>query len=271
MSNNDLASSNNELQETILNLRETQNKLIESEKMASLGGLVAGVAHEINTPVGIGLTGISHLEELTIKINKEYVNDEISQETFEEYLNSSKDLTSLIQKNLERAASLVRSFKQVAVDQSSEEKRVFNLKDYLNEILQSIHSVTKKRNIKISISCDSDIKLNSYAGSYSQIITNLIMNSLIHGFKEKEKGNIFINVEKTANELKIIYKDTGCGISENNLNKIFDPFFTTNRDNGGSGLGLNIIYNIIISTLGGSITCNSQENNGVEFIIILKV
>ena len=271
LSNNDLASSNNELQETILNLKETQNKLIESEKMASLGGLVAGVAHEINTPVGIGLTGISYLEELTIKINKEYVNDEISQETFEEYLNSSKDLTSLIQKNLERAASLVRSFKQVAVDQSSEEKRVFNLKDYLNEILQSIHSVTKKRNIKISISCDSDIKLNSYAGSYSQIITNLIMNSLIHGFKDDEKGNIFINVEKTANELKIIYKDTGCGISEKNLKKIFDPFFTTNRDNGGSGLGLNIIYNIIISTLGGSITCNSQENNGVEFIIILKV
>ncbi|NQY21356.1 MAG: transporter substrate-binding domain-containing protein, partial [Campylobacteraceae bacterium] len=266
-----IENSNEELQMTIENLELAQEQLISSEKMAALGGLVAGVAHEINTPVGIGLTGISHLEDSTKEIYEKYNQDEMSQEEFEEYLTTAKDLSFLVHKNLEKAASLVKSFKQVAVDQSSEEKRIFNLKKYLYEILQSIHAVIKKTNIKIEISCDSNIKINSYAGAYSQIITNLIMNSLIHGFKEKEKGNIFINVIKNDKELKIIYKDTGKGIKEENLNKIFDPFFTTNRDNGGSGLGLNIIHNIIISRLNGSIKCNSQENNGVEFVIIFNI
>ena len=271
VSNNELEDSNEELQTTIQNLKQTQEQLVSSEKMAALGALVAGVAHEINTPVGIGLTGISHLEDSTKIIHEKYNQDEMSQEEFEEYLDTAKDLSSLVHKNLEKAASLVKSFKQVAVDQSSEAKRVFDIKEYLDEILQSIHSVTKKTNIDIEVSCPSGIKINSYAGAYSQIISNLIMNSLIHGFKEKEKGNIFITVEKKEKELKIIYKDTGKGIKEENLSKIFDPFFTTNRDNGGSGLGLNIIYNIIMSRLNGSIKCNSQENKGVEFIIILNI
>ncbi|MCJ8326329.1 MAG: transporter substrate-binding domain-containing protein [Campylobacterales bacterium] len=262
---------NEKLQITIQNLKQTQEQLISSEKMAALGGLVAGVAHEINTPVGIGLTGISHLEDSTKIIYEKYNQDEMSQEEFEEYLDTSIDLSFLVHRNLEKAASLVKSFKQVAVDQSSEEKRIFDLREYLYEILQSIHAVTKKTNIKIEIYCDPDIIINSYPGSYSQIITNLIMNSLIHGFKEKEKGTIFINVSKNNKEVKIIYTDTGKGIKEENINKIFDPFFTTNRDNGGSGLGLNIIYNIIISRLNGSIKCNSQENNGVEFVIILNI
>ena len=267
----DLENSNEELEETIENLKQTQDQLIASEKMAALGALVAGVAHEINTPVGIGLTGISHLEDITRTITNQYKSSTMTQEDFEEYLKSSKDLSVLIYKNLEKAASLVRSFKQVSVDQSSEEKREFNLKEYLYEILQSIHSVTKRTKIKIKISCDDGIQINSYAGFYSQIITNLIMNSLVHGFKDKEEGNIFINIENKNNELKIIYKDTGIGIKEENINKIFDPFFTTNRDNGGSGLGLNIIYNIITSRLNGSIKCYSEENNGVEFIIILNI
>lgn len=270
-SNYELEDSNEKLQQTISNLKETQKKLIESEKMASLGALVAGVAHEINTPIGIGLTGITHLEELTIKINNQYESEMMSQDNFEEYLKTSKDLSFLINKNLEKAASLVRSFKQVAVDQSSEEKRVFNMSEYLDEILQSIHSVTKKSNVLIEINCAKDIKINSFAGAYSQVITNLIMNSLIHGFTENEKGNIFINITKENNKLTIIYKDNGRGIKKENINKIFDPFFTTNRDKGGSGLGLNIIYNIIISTLNGSIKCKSEENKGVEFIIIINI
>ncbi|PHR73968.1 MAG: hypothetical protein COA66_02625 [Arcobacter sp.] len=267
----ELEDSNEELQSTIENLKQTQEQLIDAEKMASLGSLVAGVAHEINTPIGIGLTGISHLEELTAEISKEYNNQDMTQSEFEEYLDNSKELSFLIHRNLEKAAALVRSFKQVAVDQSSEEKREFNLKKYLAEILQSIHSVTKKSNIKIDISCPNDIRINSYAGAYSQIITNLIMNSLIHGFKEKEKGEISITVLKDQDELQIIYKDNGKGIKKENLSKIFDPFFTTNRNSGGSGLGLNIIYNIIVSRLNGSIKCLSQENKGVEFIILLKV
>ncbi len=143
-SNEELENSNEELQTTISNLNQTQAKLIDAEKMAALGGLVAGVAHEINTPVGIGLTGISHLEDSTKEILLKYKNEDMSQEEFEEYLKTTNDLSSLVHKNLEKAASLVRSFKQVAVDQSSEEKRFFNIKDYISEVLQSIYSVTKK-------------------------------------------------------------------------------------------------------------------------------
>ncbi len=270
LSNKDLENSNKELQTSIQNLEEAQNKLIESEKMASLGGLVAGVAHEINTPVGIGLTGITHFEELTSEILKKYKNEEMSQEEFEEYLYTSKDLGILIHKNLEKAASLVRSFKQVAVDQSSEEKRIFNINRYLYEILESIHSVTKKTDIKIDFSCDENLSINSYPGAFSQVITNLIMNSLIHAFDKKEKGNISISINHDNDKIKITYKDNGRGIKEENLSKIFDPFFTTNRENGGSGLGLNIIYTIINSKLNGSISCKSAKNEGVEFIIIFR-
>ena len=268
--NSELEDSNEELQKTIQNLKQTQDRLIDAEKMASLGGLVAGVAHEINTPVGIGLTGITHLEDFTNDINNKYNSEKMSQNDFEEYLKTSKDLTYLIHKNLLKAASLVQSFKQVAVDQSSEEKRVFNLCFYINEVLQSIHSFTKKSNVEIIVFCDDDYEINSYPGAYSQIITNLVMNSLIHGYKKDQKGLISLNITYLNNKVKIIYKDDGVGIKTENLKKIFDPFFTTNRKNGGSGLGLNIIYNIITSKLNGSIECKSEKNNGTEFTIVLS-
>jgi len=269
--NEELEDSNEELQTMIQNLKNTQEKLIESEKMASLGGLVAGVAHEINTPVGISLTGISHFEEISKEINEQYKKEEMSQESFEEYLSTSADLSSLIHKNLLKAAQLVRSFKQVAVDQSSEEKRTFNASQYCNEILLSLHSVTKKTNINIIVNSKDDMKINSYPGAFSQILTNLIMNSIIHGFKEAEVGSIIINLKKENDNLYISYKDNGKGIKKEYINKIFDPFFTTNRDNGGSGLGLNIIYNIVTSRLKGKITCKSIEKEGVEFLIVLPL
>ena len=260
-----------ELELSLNTLKQAQNRLIESEKMASLGSLVAGVAHEINTPVGIGLTGISHLEDLTRVLKEKYEKEIMSQEEFEEYLITNTELSKLIHLNLDKAASLVRSFKQVAVDQSSEEKRKFNLYDYLNEILSSIHSVTKKTNIKIEIRCLSNIQIESYPGAFSQIITNLIMNSLTHGFSKKEKGLIIIDIKKINNQITIKYEDSGSGIKEENVKKIFNPFFTTNRKDGGSGLGLNIIYNIITSNFNGDIRCISQEGKGAQFLINLNI
>ena len=239
--------------------------------MASLGGLVAGVAHEINTPVGISLTGITHLEDITYNLHRKYIKERMSQNEFEEYIDTSKELTKLIHTNLNKAASLVRSFKQVAVDQSSEEKRVFDLCSYVNEVLASLNSVIKKTNIKISIECSEEIKINSYAGAYSQVLTNLIMNSIVHAFEKDKKGEININISKRKDKILIVYKDNGIGIKEENLSKIFDPFYTTKRNKGGSGLGLNIIYNIITSKLNGSIICKSKVDKGVEFNIILKI
>jgi len=265
--NIDLQESNDELEQTILNLKDTQKRLIESEKMAGLSNVIAGVAHEINTPIGIGVTGITHFLEITQNIYKAYEEDTLSQEEFEKYLNTSKELAITVDLNLRRTADLIRSFKQISVDQMSEEKRAFEIKEYINEILLSMSNITKKTNLTIDVQCQENLKIDSYPGAFSQVITNLIINSIKHAFKEKEKGSISIEVFKEKNILNLIYKDDGKGISKENLPKIFDPFFTTNRIQGGTGLGLNIIYNIITSRLNGSIICNSEENVGVEFII----
>lgn len=269
--NVELEDSNEELQATIYNLEQTQKQLIISEKMASLGGLVAGVAHEINTPVGIGVTGISHFLELSKKIKQNYEKEQMTQEDFEEFLSTTNKIAQSININLQRTAQLVKSFKQISVDQTSEEKREFFICDYVNEILLSISNITKKTNLKIEVDCNTTLKINSYPGAISQILTNLIINSITHGFEPKQEGNIHLLVEEKNNKIKIVYKDNGKGIKEENLNKIFDPFFTTNRQNGGTGLGLNIIYNIVTSTLNGTITCVSSVNNGVEFTIYFDI
>ena len=254
VTNEELADSNEELQMTIFNLEETQRQLVISEKMASLGGLVAGVAHEINTPVGIGITGITHFIELNKRITTLYKNEEMSEEEFEHFIDNSLEIANSINTNLLRTAQLVKSFKQISVDQTSEEKREFYLKEYIEEILLSMVNTTRKEDINISIDCDKSIKIYSCPGSFSQIITNLILNSIMHGFANKKGGDITIKVTLDNKKLKIIYTDNGKGIKEENLGKIFDPFFTTNRSNGGTGLGLNIIYNMVTSTLKGSIT-----------------
>lgn len=267
----ELEDTNNELEVSLDNLKDTQEQLIESEKMASLGSLVAGVAHEVNTPIGIGLTGITHFKEISHDLKKKYQNELMSQEDFEEYLTTSNELATIINSNLNKAANLVRSFKQVAVDQSSEENREFDLKEYMDEILSSLHNLTKKTLLNITIHCEKNIRINSYPGAFSQIISNLIINSMKHGFNEGEKGEISIDITKKEKEVLLVYKDNGKGIPEKNIGKIFEPFFTTKRNNGGSGLGLNIIYNIVTSSLKGNITCESKEGFGVKFSIKFNV
>lgn len=267
----ELEESNEELQATINNLKQTQDKLVEAEKLASLGSLVAGVAHEINTPVGIGLTGVTHLLEETKKISALYKEDKITQEDFEKYLILSDDISKLVNTNLERTAQLVKSFKQISVDQTSEDERKFFLDKYIYDILFSLKNIIKKNHVDVDVNADDNIELYSYPGYFSQIITNLIINSIKHGFKHKTDGKINISLKKEKDTVLIIYKDNGKGIKEENIAKIFEPFFTTNRDKGSTGLGLNIIYNIITSKLNGSIVCDSEENKGVEFTIKINL
>ena len=262
-----LENKNDELATSINTLKLAQEKLIESEKMASLGGLVAGVAHEINTPIGIGLTGITHFLDILRDIQNKYDNQNMSKEEFEEYLKISNTLAEQININLERTAQLVRSFKQVAADQTSEEKRNFGLKAYVNDILLSIDSVLTKTRLNVSVICEEEIVINSYPGAFSQIISNLVVNSIRHAYEDNEEGDIVISIYKENDTIIVKYKDDGKGISEENIRYIFEPFFTTNRNLGGIGLGLNIIYNIISTTLKGTITCTSIENEGAEFII----
>ncbi|NRA71944.1 MAG: transporter substrate-binding domain-containing protein [Gammaproteobacteria bacterium] len=263
--------TNLEFQRTIADLKTTQQHLVESEKMASLGGLVAGVAHEINTPVGIGLTAITHFLSINDELKLKHQQQKISQKYFEKYLKDSTESANIINRNLERTAQLVSSFKRISVDQSSDECRTFPVKKYIDEILLSVNHVIKRSKIDIHISCSDSLKINSHPGAMAQILTNLIINSSIHGFPNNAKGNIFIDITTDQQHVTLTYHDDGCGISGKNLNKIFDPFFTTNREHGGSGLGLNIVYNIVHTRLGGTIMCTSELNEGVKFVIKFDV
>jgi signal transduction histidine kinase len=268
--NEELRQQKEELQTTLDYLRKTQTQLIESEKLAALGGLVAGVAHEINTPVGIGVTAVSNLQEEIQKMAHLYKNDEISRKDFKEFLESANDSALLIQKNLERTAELIQSFKQVSADQLSEQQRVFNLRCYLEDIIRSLNPKLKQKEILFNIECEDRLDLNSYPGAFAQVFTNLMLNSLTHGFSEREKGTVTIRAQQINDLLSIKYIDDGIGISKKDLPHIFEPFYTSEKHQG-TGLGLHIVYNLVKQKLHGNISCESETGKGVLFLIEVPV
>ncbi|MBI4648679.1 MAG: tetratricopeptide repeat-containing sensor histidine kinase [Bacteroidia bacterium] len=256
-----------ELEQTLEELKTTQEQLIESEKMASLGNLVAGVAHEINTPVGIGITASSSLVEQTKQFAALYKSEQMSRRQLEEYLENIYQTGNLILKNMTRTGELVRSFKQVSIDQITEDKRKFLLKSYIEDILLSLKPELGNKQITTTIDCAPNLEIDSYPGIFAQIITNLVLNSIRHGFHDIDSGCITIIVQTHSGaSLYLQYIDTGCGIPPEILPKIFDPFFTTNKQKG-TGLGLNIVYNLVIQKLKGTIRCESTTGKGVKFIL----
>ncbi|RKZ34755.1 hypothetical protein DRQ33_01465 [bacterium] len=259
-----------ELERTLDELRRTQKQLVESEKMASLGSLVAGVAHEINTPVGIGITAASSLMEDIKNFTELYNRDEITTSDFEEFVQSAYETAKLLLSNLQRTGNLIQSFKQISVDQFTEQRREFKLKSYIDDIIVSLKPKFAGKDIELTIDCDEELTLNSYPGAFAQIFTNLIINSIIHGFRDRDSGEISISVKSDGEKLSVSYSDNGVGISAENIPKIFDPFFTTNKQIG-TGLGLNIVYNIITQKLGGSIECKSQPKKETKFDIIIPL
>ncbi len=263
----DLGRVNAKLQRSLDDLQRAQVHLVQSEKMAALGGLVAGVAHEINTPVGVGVTAASHLQMMVRDAGERYRTGQLTRGEMEEFLKNADTATQMVLSNLGRAADLVRSFKQVAVDQSSNTRRQFRLKGYLEEVLTSLGPTLKRTRHAVNIECADELSLYSHPGAYSQIITNLVMNSVIHGFEGIEAGHITIAVSEQPEGLLLRYSDDGKGIAPEHLKKIFDPFFTTRRGQGGSGLGLHVVYNLVTQTLGGAITCESAPGQGVRFEI----
>ncbi|MEG3879182.1 ATP-binding sensor histidine kinase [Microcoleus sp. herbarium7] len=256
-----------ELSQTLEDLKSAQNKLVESEKMAALGGLVAGVAHEINTPIGIGITAASLLAEKVTKFFELYTNGQIKRSELEKFLDTAMQSSSMILSNLTRAADLIRSFKEVAVDQSSELKRAFKVKNYLEEILTSLTAKLRRTKHKVEIKCDENIVLDSYPGVLCQIVTNLVLNSLIHAYDAEDEGILTFDLKLEGDRLIFEYADNGKGITPENLNKIFEPFFTTKRGQGGTGLGLHIIYNLVTQKLNGTICCESQVDWGTKFTV----
>lgn len=255
------------LKKTLETLQITQAQLVQSEKMTATGRLVAGIAHEINTPIGIVLTASSHLNNKAEEFTSLVHSDRIKKSQLVDYANMCVETTEIIQINLKRAAKLVSSFKQVTVDQVTEEKRSFYVKEYFEMIVFSIQPQFKKTRIVINLECDPSLMINSYPGAFSQILTNFLMNSLLHAYDEDDEGIIKIEFKKEESMFKLIYSDDGHGIREEDLGKIFDPFFTTKGWGVGTGLGLNIVYNIVTKMLMGSIACESTFGDGVTFII----
>ncbi len=253
----------------VSDLRSTQDKLMQSEKMAALGGLVAGVAHEINTPVGIGVTASTHLQECIRHFEALYRSDRASKQDLEELLEDVREAGEVIHANLQRAIELIQSFKQVAVDQSTQERRRFNLRTYLQEILLSLHPRLKRTSHRVELNCPDDIELDSYPGAVSQILTNLVMNSLIHAFEADEKGALSIDASRVEGGVRLTYADNGRGMSSEQAARVFEPFYTTRRGSGGSGLGMNIVYTLVTDTLGGSIECTTQPGKGVSYQITI--
>jgi signal transduction histidine kinase len=255
------------LRESMATLQRTQTKLVESEKMAALGNLVAGVAHEINTPVGVSITAASYLAERTTEFTRVYASGEMRRSDLEKFLQTVSDGASAILSNVEHAAKLIRSFKQVAVDRSTEERRRFRLKDYLHGVLLSLRPKYKGGGHAMRINCPEDLVVDSYPGAFSQVITNLVMNSLTHGFENMDRGEIAFDISVDKDQLVVRYSDNGKGMDQETVKKIYDPFFTTKRGRGSDGLGLHMVYNLVTQTLGGQIACGSSPNEGTTFFI----
>lgn len=256
-----------ELQQSLDLLRTTQNQLVQSEKMAALGGLVAGVAHEINTPVGIGVTAASLLEEKTGEAAALLSSGALKRSDLEAYFKLATDSSRILLSNLARAADLIQSFKQVAVDQSCEERHSFNLRECLDNIVMTFRPKLRKGAHGVRVHCPDDLVLHGYPGAVGQVLSNLIMNSLVHGFEEMRAGAITIDVREQGDEVVLRYHDNGCGIPGEYRERIFDPFFTTKRNRGGTGLGLHILYNLVTQTLGGRIQHEDHADPGTAFLL----
>lgn len=259
--------SQRETAQALVELRQAQESLLQAERLASLGGLVAGVAHEINTPVGIALTGASVLREATDQLNAAIEQGGIKKSDILRYLETASESTRLIMNNTDRAAQLIHSFKQIAVDQISEARRRFELRDYVCEVVASLQPKLKKTGVRLSIDCPQEIVLDSYPGALAQVITNLVLNCVEHAFGPGMPGHIAIGARRDGDWIEMQVCDDGCGIAPELIDKVFDPFVTTRRGQGGTGLGLNIVFNLMAKQFGGSITVSSTPGQGACFLL----
>ncbi|WP_407154974.1 PAS domain S-box protein [Bradyrhizobium sp. STM 3557] len=252
------------------NLRETQASLIEAEKLAALGRMVAGVAHEVNNPVGISLTVASALERKTERFGEEVKRGELRRSSLNEFLDTSRSAAAQLVSNLNRAAELIQSFKQVAADRNYSDQRTFDLADLTEQVVMSLRPGLRKHNLTLTVDCQPNLVMNSYPGPYGQVLTNLFLNAVAHAFPDGRPGLIEIQARECGRDnVEIVFSDDGCGMSLDVRRRAFDPFFTTRRDQGGTGLGLHIVYNIVTNRLGGRLDLDSEPGSGTRIQIIL--
>ncbi|TCI03270.1 HAMP domain-containing histidine kinase [Corallincola luteus] len=262
-----LRSTNVELSDTLEQLRKLQSHLVETEKNAQLGQLVAGVAHEINTPLGISLTATTTMADDLRSIVNSFDAGKLKRSELQRFFGRSDEVLSLLEYNLHRGAELVRTFKEVSVDQSSGYRRIFGLGTYVREVVASLKAETKKYQVEIEVKGDESLELDSYPGAFSHIICNFVLNSLKHGFEKSQIHRIAISYEVTADNLTLSYEDDGAGVSDEVMSRLFEPFFTTGRNRGCTGLGMHIVYNMVTQKLGGKITASHGQSGGLRFVI----
>ncbi|MEN9479925.1 MAG: hypothetical protein RLZZ298_1320 [Pseudomonadota bacterium] len=257
-----------ELNSKIVEVETARDQLVQSEKLASLGRMVAGFAHEINTPIGVAVGAITNSEHTLDEINRLLDSDEVSEEDLRAALATMKQGDELAMSNLRRAAALVQSFKRTSIDQASDHERVFALSELIDDVLHALHNQLKRLPVTVTVNCPAGLKIEGAPGLLEQLLTNLLMNSIIHGFDHgARQGEISIGASIKGPNLLIEYADTGAGMAQDALDRLFEPFFTTRRGQGGSGLGMYICYNIVTVNLGGTLSCQSKPDQGVTFHI----
>jgi PAS domain S-box-containing protein len=263
-----LETANAELTRALTSLGTMQDELIRSEKMAALGSLVAGVAHELNTPIGNSLTVATTIEAHAETFETVIRSGQISRRQLGEFVQSVRDGSSILTRTLNRAAALVSSFKQVAVDQTSDTRRRFALRKTLEEILTTLDPIVRKTPHNFVLGEIDAIEMDSYPGALTQLINNFMNNSLLHGFEGRERGTMRLTACAVGAEMvEIMFSDDGVGISEDNMSKVFDPFYTTKLGSGGSGLGMHIAYNLVSNLLGGTVRLSSQLGQGLTITV----
>jgi signal transduction histidine kinase len=264
---NELRASKERAEKALDDLREAQQSLIAAEKLAALGGLVAGVAHEVNNPIGISLTVASSFARRCDDFAREVHAGPLRRSRLDEFLEGGRDAANQLVANLQRAGELVQSFKQVAVDRSHADRRQFDLKESTDQIIASLRPVLKKSQIALSVDVPSGIAMESYPGAYGQVLTNLFLNCVIHAFPDGRAGSVIVEARQVRDDVDIFVSDDGIGMSEEIQHRALDPFFTTRRNEGGTGLGLHIIFNLVTQQLGGRMTFESRPGWGTRFRI----
>ena len=257
------------LTQTLNELESMQEELVRTEKLASLGQLVAGVAHEINTPVGNAILAASVLAQETTAFDRTFSSGSLKKSGLRNYVETASESSNLVLNNLHRAAEIIQNFKQVAIDRTNLESRTFKVVDYLDSIAVSLEPQWKKAKHTLTVEGNPTIQMEGCPGILSQVVTNLVMNSIVHGYAPRERGHLSFRVTEARERVVIEYSDDGKGMSSEVQEKMFEPFFTTARERGGSGLGLNIVHNIVTQSLQGNLSCESAIGQGTKFTLDL--
>jgi signal transduction histidine kinase len=266
----ELQERTRQLSQSLEDLRAAQDSLVQTEKLAALGRLVAGVAHELNTPVGTSVTVASAFVNKTNQFEADLASGNVRRSILTEFIAASREAASQIMVNLGHAIDLIQSFKQVAADRNISDRRHFDLAEVTEQVVKGLRFGLRSQNLTVSVECEPNLAMNSYAGPYGQVLTNLVLNSVAHAFPDGARGSVRIAAQALGNDnVEVLFSDDGCGMSAEVRRQVFDPFFTTRRDQGSTGLGLHIVHNIVTNRLGGKINLETRPGAGTKFRIVV--